>query len=173
MSHLANASKPKSYTAQKFLIWIAVIPLTIFAVFILAAALSDILTGNYVIQEDPASGKTTLGILIGMGLCAGLLPAIFVVLLVRRLIRIKALEKKQSDTAFQDSILELAKRSGGKLTVLETTTELNMSLNEANEALNRFVSMGLARLQVSESGVLVYHFDQFISPDEKHRAETV
>ena len=170
---MKTSEKQKSYSLQKFLIWAAIVPLGIFAVFIIAAALSDILTGNYVIHDDPASGKTTLGILIGMGLCAGLLPAVFTVMLVRRLIQINRLEKRQTDVAFQDGLLELAKRLGGKLTVLEVSTELNLSVSESNEALNRFVSMGLARLQVSESGVLVFHFDQFISGDEKNRAETV
>ncbi len=170
---METALKKNSYKLQKFFIWLAIIPLAIFAVFIIAAALSDIMTGNYLIQEEPGSEKTTLGILIAMGLCAGVLPAVFVVLLIRRLVKIKRLETKQNDTVLHDSILELAKKLGGKLTVVETTTELNMSLADANNVLNQFVSLGLARLQVSESGVLVYYFDQIISHDEKSRAETV
>jgi uncharacterized membrane protein YciS (DUF1049 family) len=155
------------------MIWLILIPLTIIAVFITAAALSDILTGNYLIQEEPGSEKTTLGILIAMGLCAGILPAVFAALLIRRLMKIRRLEKQKSDAVLHDSVLELAKKMGGKLTVIETTTELNMSLSDANTILNQFISYGLARLQVSESGVLVYYFDQIISNEEKNRAETV
>lgn len=170
---MATTQKQSSYKLQKFFIWLAVVPLAIFAVFFIAAALSDILTGNYVMQEEAGSGKTTLGILIGLGLCAGVLPSVFAVLLIRKLVKIKRLEKQQNDIALQDRILELAKKLGGKLTVVETTTELNISLPDANNTLNQFVSLGLARLQVSESGVLVYYFDQIISHDEKNRAETV
>lgn len=106
---METALKKNSYKLQKFFIWLAIIPLAIFAVFIIAAALSDIMTGNYLIQEEPGSEKTTLGILIAMGLCAGVLPAVFVVLLIRRLVKIKRLETKQNDTVLHDSILELAK----------------------------------------------------------------
>lgn len=170
---MITAQKKNSYKIKKILIWLALVPLVIFAVFFIAAALSDILTGNYVVQEEAGSGKTTLGILIGLGLCAGVLPAVFAVLLIQKLVKITRLEKQLNDTALQDNVLELAKRLGGKLTVLETTTELNMSLTDANNVLNQFVSFGLARLQVSESGVLVYYFDQIISNEEKNRAESV
>lgn len=167
------SDRPVSNKAQKVLIWCAIAPLSIFALFFIAALMGDILTGNYVMQEDQSSGKTTLGVLIGSGLCAGVLPAVFVVLLLRKLVKIYQLEKLQNDVWLQDSILELAKKLGGKLTIVETTTELNMSVVDANNALNQFVSLGLARLQVSESGVLVYYFEQIISTDEKNRAETV
>lgn len=170
---MTRSGKPSSNTAQKFLIWVTIIPLAAFAVFFIAALTGDILTGNFVTQDDPASGKTTLGVLIGSGFCAGILPAIFVVLLIRKLVKIHRLEKTEYDAWIQDSVLELAKKLGGKLTVVETTTELNMSVIDANNALNQFTSLGLARLQISESGVLVYYFDQIIGQDEKNRAESV
>ncbi|MBL7994087.1 hypothetical protein JNM05_01835 [bacterium] len=170
---MTRSGKPSSRTAQKFLIWFTIIPLAAFALFFVAALTGDILSGNFVTQDDPASGKTTLGVLIGSGFCAGILPAVFVVLLIRKLVKIHRLEKAEHDAWIQDSILELAKKLGGKVTVVETTTELNMSLVNANTALNQFIAMGLARLQVSESGVLVYYFDQIIGQDEKNRAESV
>ena len=166
-------SKPETSKVQIFFIWSSIIFLSMVAALFTGVLTSDLLTGNYVMQEDPSSGKTTLSVLIGLAVCTAILPLIFIVLLSRKLLKIRRLEKQQSNVWLQDSVLELAKKLGGKLTVVETTTELNMSIAEANDVLNQFVTLGLARLQVSESGVMVYYFDQIISRDEKTRAESV
>lgn len=170
---MTNSVKPESKKVLKFFIVSSIIFLSMVAALFTGALISDFVTGNYVLQEDPASGKTTLSVLVGLGICTGIIPVVFIIVLVRQLLKIKRLEKQQDDRWFQDRILELAKKLGGKLTVLETTTELNLSVDEANLALNQFVSLGLARLQVSESGVLVYYFDQMIGLDEKNRAENI
>jgi len=165
--------KPESNKIQIFFIWSSIIFLSMVAALFTGVLTSDLITGNYVIQEDPSSGKTTLGVLIGLGVCTAILPIVFIVLLIKKLLKVRLWEKQQNDAWLQDIVLELAKKLGGKLTVVETTTELNMSIAEANGALNQFVILGLARLQVSESGVLVYYFDQIISLDEKSRAESI
>lgn len=133
--------------------------------------IADLVNGNYKDVSDTA--EVELAGIIGGGICAGLIPGILSVLLVVRLIRLNRREKEELDVLIQDRILEFAVASGGKITAVELATHLDITTSHAQSRLEHFVSLGLARLQVSESGVLVYHFDQIISRDEKNRAETV
>ncbi|HMW37669.1 MAG TPA: hypothetical protein PKA72_15040, partial [bacterium] len=70
-------------------------------------------------------------------------------------------------------MLELAQKHDGKLTVIETATALDIAVSDAQTLLENLCRIGMAQLQVSESGVMVYHITDIISKDEKDRSETV
>lgn len=63
-------------------------------------------------------------------------------------------------------VLRLAAARDGRLTVLEVATELALPVNEAAALLTSFDTRGLAEVQVTPSGMLVYSF-----PDIRHLGE--
>ena len=64
-------------------------------------------------------------------------------------LRIKTLEAE---------ILKLAEKKGGKLTVVEVMSDLAMGNDTAQELLDSIASQGLADVELTESGVIVYSF---------------
>jgi hypothetical protein len=73
----------------------------------------------------------------------------------------------------QAAILRLARRLGGRLTVADVALGTGLRLQEAEAALNDLVRRGYADLQVSRSGVLVYHCFPLADGRDKRRAEPV
>lgn len=168
-----------------------IIPFTLSAVIFIPALMSDLITGNYTTadqiklvssQNDSLNNQTDaihaqkpteLGVLIGAGLCMGVVPGILAFLLIIHLRKLNRLEKKESEVFLQDRMLELAQKHDGKLTVIETATALDIAVSDAQTLLENLCRIGMAQLQVSESGVMVYHITDIISKDEKDRSETV
>ncbi len=70
-------------------------------------------------------------------------------------------------------LLKLAKRLGGKLTVVEAVSELAIDAVTIDEALQRMVATGMAEVEISESGVLVYAFYDIQHLGEKDTAKGV
>ena len=62
----------------------------------------------------------------------------------------------------ETQILQLARRFSGKLTPVELASHSNMSLEEADKALEEFVRKGHAEMTVTESGSIVYEFSGFL-----------
>jgi hypothetical protein len=75
--------------------------------------------------------------------------------------------------ARQAAILKLARRLGGRLTVADVALGTGLRLEEAEATLNELVHNGYADLQVSPSGVLVYHCFPLADAHDKRRAERV
>jgi hypothetical protein len=73
----------------------------------------------------------------------------------------------------QGAILKLAWRRGGRLTVADVALGTGLTLGEAKAALNELARKGYAGLQVSPSGVLVYHFFSLADVHDKSRAAHV
>lgn len=71
------------------------------------------------------------------------------------------------------AIVQVAHRLGGRLTVTDAAIGTGLSLREAEATLNELVRKGYADLQVSSSGVLVYHCFLLTGTAEKERAERV
>ena len=181
----------RSFLMQKILCWVGIIPFTISAAIFIPALMSDLITGNYTtteqsklsalqndslvaLSDNPHSQKPTeLGALIGAGICMGIVPGILTFLLIVQLRKINRLEKKHNEVYIQDRLLELAQKHNGKLTIVETATELDIAVSDAQTLLENLCRIGMAQLQVSESGTLVYHVTDIISKDEKDRSETV
>jgi hypothetical protein len=75
--------------------------------------------------------------------------------------------------AREAAILKLAQRLGGRLTVADVALGTGLTLHEATDTLNDLVRKGYADLQVSPSGVLVYHCFPLADAHDKSRAERV
>jgi hypothetical protein len=71
------------------------------------------------------------------------------------------------------AILRLAQRIGGRLTVAEVAMGTGLGLREAEATLNELVRKGYADLQVSPSGMLVYHCLPLSGAVDKEHAEQV
>ncbi|TAE21673.1 MAG: hypothetical protein EAZ92_16675 [Candidatus Kapaibacterium sp.] len=84
--------------------------------------------------------------------------------------------KKAARFAYEQherSILQLAQAHTAKLTATEVGIAMNITVEEANEILQSMTIKGLAQLEISDSGIPVYHFHTLISSGEKRDAEDV
>ncbi len=72
----------------------------------------------------------------------------------------------------QVAVLKLARRLGGRLTVADVVLGTGLSLQEAEATLNELARQRYVDLQVSPSGVLVYHCFPLATAD-KSRVEQV
>jgi hypothetical protein len=70
-------------------------------------------------------------------------------------------------------VLRLAGARGGKLTVVEMVSELAVSPEEAKATLEALAIRGLAEVEVTESGVLVFAFHDIQHLGEKSRSKGV
>jgi hypothetical protein len=73
----------------------------------------------------------------------------------------------------QAAILRLARRLGGRLTVADVVLGTGLSLREAEATLNELARQRYVDLEVSPSGVLVYHCFPLAAAHDKRRAERV
>ena len=70
-------------------------------------------------------------------------------------------------------VLQLARKKGGRLTVLEVVTELEVGVDEAEAVLEDLQVRGVAGILVSDSGLIVYSFHELQHLDEKDSAKPV
>ena len=103
----------------------------------------------------------------------GLLPLAASTYLLWRLMRWGHPPRLWRQRSRQAAILKLAARLGGRLTVADVTLGTGLRLQEAEATLNELVRKGYADLQVSPSGVLVYHCFPLADARDKRRAERV
>jgi hypothetical protein len=73
----------------------------------------------------------------------------------------------------QVAILRLARRLGGRLTAADVALGIGLPLGEAKAALNELARKGYVGLEVSPSGVLVYHCFPGADVYDKSRAARV
>ena len=66
--------------------------------------------------------------------------------------------KRRARESAERTILQLARERSGKLTVADVAMNTSLSSSEAKEALDQLNLDRLADMDVSESGVVVYHF---------------
>lgn len=124
------------------------------------------------LSADVSGGAAIVALLLVVGL-----PAAGAGLLVRshfaersRLTGRKALLRQQTLDA---EILRLARERGGKLTVVEVATELGVAMEGAKEALDGLLLREHADLELTDSGVTVYHFYDVRHLDDKHTARGI
>jgi hypothetical protein len=67
-------------------------------------------------------------------------------------------------------ILRLAERGRGRVTIPEVAARCAMTVAEAKSELDRLAAAGVAQIQVTQNGVLVYVFPGFLSDEEKASA---
>jgi hypothetical protein len=104
---------------------------------------------------------------------SGLLPLGASVYLLWRLIRRGRPSRPWHRSAREAAILKLAQHLGGRLTVADVALGTGLTLHAAAAALNDLVRKGYADLQVSPSGVLVYHCFPLADARAKSHAEYV
>lgn len=88
----------------------------------------------------------------------------------------EALARRREDLRRQTleaELLRLAERRGGKLMVVEAAGELAFGAAVIEETLNAMADRGLAEVEISESGVLVYAFYDVRHLGEKEGARGV
>jgi hypothetical protein len=73
----------------------------------------------------------------------------------------------------QHRILRLAREKEGSLTVLETATEIRMTVEKAEEILRELAARGHAEMRISDSGMIVYYFPEIDRWEERHWAKRV
>jgi hypothetical protein len=104
---------------------------------------------------------------------SGLLPLGASAYLLWRLMRRGRPSRPWRRGAREAAVLKLAKRLGGRLTVADVALGTGLTLHAAAATLNDLVRDGYADLQVSPSGVLVYHCFPLADAHDKSRAECV
>jgi hypothetical protein len=76
----------------------------------------------------------------------------------------KALLRRQT---LEAEILRLAGKHGGKLTIVETVSDLAITPEQAKDVLDDLARRGLADFEVTDSGVVVYVFHDVQRLSEK------
>jgi hypothetical protein len=127
------------------------------------------ITGTLVQWFDHTS-KYSLGTDLTVFLLLGLLPAGGGALLFTRTIR---RSRQRRYEAFESTIYKLAAGMQNRLTAGDIAAHTELPIAEARRLLDRFCVKGVARLEVSESGVKVYWFWELVSDEEKLHAETI
>ena len=70
----------------------------------------------------------------------------------------------------QNQIVRLARQKGGRLMVAETAADTGLMVQEAEEILRELADGGYAEIEVTDSGMVVYRFPEFLFSHEKHWA---
>ncbi len=68
---------------------------------------------------------------------------------------------------WETELVKLAGRKGGKLTVVEAVSETGLRVPQVEEALASLARQGVADIDVTESGLLVYRFPDVLLLEEK------
>lgn len=147
---------------KEFLRYVAAVGMIIFGAFLALGGLVSIFEkqGNTTVSPGDIFLFTVFGIL----------PAVLGVILFRRTLH---RQTERAYEAHERSVLLLAQTSGTKLTSTEAGIALNITVEQADKILQNMTIKGLTRLEISDSGVPVYHFHTLISNSEKHDAEDV
>lgn len=73
----------------------------------------------------------------------------------------------------QNRIVRLARERGGRLMVAEAAADAGLTVQEAEEILRELADGGYAEIEVTDSGMVVYRFPEFLFAHEKHWARGV
>ncbi len=118
---------------------------------------------------DPLALRTLVALFIAVGLPAGggswLLARHFG---VGR--RIEGRREELRRDTLEAEILKMAGRHGGRLTAVEVAGELAVPTTTAEELLNELMVRELAEIEITDSGLLVYTFDDVRRLSEKESA---
>ncbi len=73
----------------------------------------------------------------------------------------------------QNRIVRLARERGGRLMVAEAAADTGLTVQEAEQILKELADGGYVEIQVTDSGMVVYRFPEFLFAHEKHWARGV
>lgn len=136
-------------------------------------AISLVMLWGYLRSDVEAGAVATLAALfVTVGL-----PALVGVALLRKHRRMgrgrsdrTALLRQQT---LESEVLRAAVTHHGRLTVIEVTADLGVSAEEAKDVLDGLMVKGLADIEVSDSGLLVYRFHEIEHLEEKNRTRNL
>ena len=121
-----------------------------------------------------SGGTFSTAATIGAFLVAVVLPATSGVMMIRSSLGGRsALSERQQALRLETieaEVLRLATRHGGRLTVVETASELGIPAETAETVLRGLMAREVADVAVSESGLLVYTFHDIEALPEKSGA---
>jgi hypothetical protein len=132
--------------------------LTLFSLFFVVAAISDL-----IIKHDPKE----FGVLVGMTVLFGGLAATGV------FVAWKFLRSAPAPPNFdlENRILQLADAKGCRLTVGMVALHCRVSIEESRAALERMALQGAASVQVEDDGGIVYDFSDLLPSGESSPRE--
>ncbi len=80
--------------------------------------------------------------------------------------------ERRSREYMEQDILKLAAEKHGKITPAEVVLATKVGIDEAKVMLDNFCANGLAQLNITDKGIMVYVFDGFLSEEEKDTAKS-
>lgn len=147
---------------KEFLRYFAAVGMIVFGAFLALGGLVSIF-------EKPGTTSITPGDIF-LFTVFGVLPMVLGVFIFRRT---QHIQTERTYETHERSILLLAQTQGTKLTATEVGMAMNITVLQAEKLLQNMTIKGLTQLEISDSGVPVYHFHTLISHSEKHGAEDV
>ncbi len=142
---------------QRLMIFIGGL-VSICSAFFVVAAIGDLLSGN----SDTQPG-VLWGLLVFFSLtCAG---GIYLIVSTRKRSHQQRTQQQERD------VLRLVAARGGRITPFEVAAESELSATQAQAILESLCQVGMAELQVTEQGNLIYVFRSFMADDEKTSAK--
>ena len=87
--------------------------------------------------------------------------------------RVDANKADMRNRTLNAEVLKLAGSHGGKLTIVEVVTALAITSDEAKRVLDSLALEGHADFQVTDSGVVVYDFQEIRRMDDKSTARGI
>lgn len=118
--------------------------------------------------------RTAFRTLVALLIVAGLPAAGGTWLLARQFgvgRRIEARREALRRDTLEAEILRMAERHDGRLTAVEVAGELAVPANTAEETLKELMARGMADIEVTDSGLLVYTFHEVRHLSEKEDAK--
>lgn len=76
-----------------------------------------------------------------------------------------------SEQEKQSLVLKAAKQNNGRLTIAEVAMDTTLSLDESKSILESMCTEGIAELQITDGGSLVYVFTGLLTDKEKDTAK--
>lgn len=74
---------------------------------------------------------------------------------------------------WEAEVVRLAGRKSGRLTVVELVGELGLSAEEAQETLESLMNQGIGDIEITESGLLVYRFEDVQRLKDKSQSRPI
>lgn len=150
----SSLTTPVKYTLSVLLL--------LFGVFLMLGGLINMFPDNAPPSINPSD--------VFMFVALGIAPCVLGIALW---LRTSKQRKEQAHSTLENEILHLADSFHHKLTASDVAIKLVLTPKQAEESLEEMVIKGWARLEMSDSGVAVYHFHSLLSGEEKETAREV
>lgn len=118
----------------------------------------------------PGNEPPTIGQALAIALFLGIIPVVTGFFLCRRM---KNNARTRDGEVMERTVMTLAKQHSGMLTASELAMDTPLSITQAQKVLEGYAEQGVVELMISDSGAKVYRFREFLSIEEKQRAEGI